>query len=154
MKLKLKKISPKWLVLGLMSAVAVLVVGCQGNQTKIDLPSPSGAPAYLLSVDAKSNVNVFSPEGKPWQECKTRKCAAMLKSEFAVDTKALSRVFKDSKAAGGFTILNFQEMKQAGIFNITLIESAHADPNCAPLFMFEFGTAGYSYFIPPGCPLP
>ena len=154
MKLKLRKISPKWLILGLMSAVAVLFVGCQGSQTKIDLPSPTGAPAYLMSVDGKSNVNIFSPKGKPWQECKTTKCAAMLKSEFAVDAKALSRAFKESKAAGGFTILNFQEMKQAGIFNITLIENAHADPNCAPLFMFNYGVMSHSYFFPPGCPIP
>ncbi|BCD96659.1 hypothetical protein [Marinagarivorans cellulosilyticus] len=154
MKLKLRKISPKWLVLGLMSAVAVLAVGCQGSQTKIDLPSPTGAPAYLVSVSPKSSPKIYSPSGEAYQKCETRKCEAMLKSEYAVDTKALSRVFKESKAVGGFTILNFQEMKQIGIFNIKVIESAHADPNCAPLFVLEYGLMDYSYFFPPDCPIP
>ena len=149
MKLKLRKISPKWLVLGLMSAVAVLVVGCQGNQTKIDLPSPTGAPAYLLSVDGKSNVNVFSPEGKPWQECKSRTCRSNIKA----DEKAIHRIFESSKATGGFLLLSFEEMKTAGLINVSLFPEAHANAACVPIGIFPLG-ASFRILYPPNCQLP
>ena len=149
MKLNVRKISPRWLVLGLISAVAVLVVGCQGNQTKIDLPSPSGKPAYLLSVDAKSNVNVFSPEGKPWQVCKSKTCQSFTR----VDEKSIQRIFTSSKATGGFVILSFDDMKEMGLINLTLFPEAHAESSCKPKIIAMPGRSPIVIY-PPGCSLP
>lgn len=150
MRINVRKISPRWLVLGLISAVAVLVVGCQGNQTKLDLPSPTGAPAYLLSVDAKSNVNIFSPEGKPWQECKSKTCQSLVR----VDDKVVQRVFEGSMATGGFLLLTFDDIKTAKLINFNLIPKAHAQATCDnPLIISRPGRMTRVIY-PPGCPLP
>ena len=147
--MNLRKISPKWLTLGLMSAVAVLFVGCQGNQTKIDLPSPSGAPAYLMSVDHHSNVNLFSPEGKPWRECKSRACKAFI----TADEKSIQRIFESSKATGGFLLLSFDDLKEHGLINFNLFPEAHASHTCEPITIY-MPNRNPRIVYPPGCPLP
>ncbi|HEY7771757.1 MAG TPA: hypothetical protein VIC26_01140, partial [Marinagarivorans sp.] len=127
----------KWLALGCVPALAAVIAGCQGNQTKIDLPSPTGAPAYLLSVDEKSNVNIFSPKGEPWQECSSRACRAMIQA----DEKAIKQGFESSKATGGFVLLSFEEMKTAGIINVSLFPKAHAQVECMPIGIFPKGAS-------------
>ncbi len=131
------------------AAIAFALTGCQGAQTKIDLPAPTGKPAYLLSVDSKNRPLIYTPDGTPWKPCESREC----KSTIKLDEKLAYKLFKESQASGGFIVLNYSNMKEMGLLNFKLIEQANAQSNCQPMGIYYY-PYGMIVHYPPQCNLP
>lgn len=133
------------------AAIAFALTGCQGAQTKIDLPAPTGKPAYLLSVDSNDVPNVYSTKGEPWKVCDSDAC----KKKFPVDTKAFLRLIGSTEAKGGFVLLNYGELKELGAVNVNLFKEAHANETCLPIAIIPSAGGGSARLIfPPHCTLP
>lgn len=133
------------------AAIAFALIGCQGPQTKIDLPSPTGKPTYLLSVDRNNLPNVYTTKGEPWKVCDTDNCKKM----FQLNSKSFIRLIDGTGAKGGFVLLNFGELKEMGAVNLNLFPEAHADHHCQPIGIIPaMGGIAPRIIYPPYCPLP
>ena len=133
------------------ASIAFALTGCQGAQTKIDLPAPTGKPAYLLSVDSNDVPNVYSTKGEPWKVCDSDACKKM----FRIDTKSFLKLMDSTGAKGGFTILNFGEIKELGLINFSLFPEAHAHNHCQPIAVIPSAFGGSARLLfPPHCQLP
>lgn len=131
------------------AAIAFALTGCQGAQTKIDLPAPEGKPAYLLSVDSKNRPLIYTPDGIAWEPCEPRKC----KSPIKFDEKLAHKLFKESQAPGGFIVLNYSNMKELGLIELNLFNEANAQGNCMPMGIYYY-PAGWMVYYPPQCEMP
>jgi len=133
------------------AAIAFALIGCQGPQTKIDLPSPTGKPTYLLSVDRNNLPNVYTTKGESWKICDTDNCKKM----FQLDSKSFIRLIDSTGAKGGFVLLNFGELKEMGAVNLNLFPEAHAHEHCQPIAVIPSAIGGSARLLfPPHCQLP